>query len=149
MPYLTYVIGNDAFATNVSRIQSIIEYSDLTKIPNMVDFFFGVMNLRSEVLPIFDSRIKLNVEQREITKSSSIVILELGDEQVSKVGLLVDAVSEVVEIEDENIKIAPEIGIKYNSNLIYGIYPNGDKFLMLLDVEKMLFTELYKTTELQ
>lgn len=140
--YLTYNIGNETFATNVSHVQSIIEYSDLTKVPNMPDFFIGVMNLRSEVLPIVDSRIKLNIARREITKSSSIVVLELGNEQVSKVGLLVDGVSEVIEIEDENIEKAPEIGTKYNSDLIYGIYPNNDKFIMLLDVNKMLLSEI-------
>jgi purine-binding chemotaxis protein CheW len=140
--YLTFRIGSEIFATNVKYIQNIIEFTKITKVPEMPPFVLGVTNLRGEVLMVFDSRIKLGIPETQLSNKSSIIVLELTIEGTkTKAGMLVDEVSEVLEIEDEHIKVPPSIGMNFRSDIITGVFPAGEKFIMLLDIHKVIASE--------
>jgi purine-binding chemotaxis protein CheW len=140
--YLTFKIGKESFAANVENIQNIIEYSELTQVPEMPPFIIGVTNLRGEVLPVVDSRIKLGIPVSQVTTNTCIIVMELTIDGIhTKAGMLVDEVSEVLEIADNNIKEPPTIGMKFKTDTIPGIFSAGDKFVMLLDVHKVVASE--------
>ena len=140
--YLTFKIGSELFGANVSNIQNIIEYPALTKVPEMPSFIIGVTNLRGEVLPVVDSRIKLGISKTEITSNTCIIVIELNIEGVNtKAGLLVDEVSEVLEIKDEEINDSPSIGTQFKSDVITGVFPQNNKFIMLLDIKKVVHSD--------
>ncbi|MDA3891373.1 MAG: chemotaxis protein CheW [Salinivirgaceae bacterium] len=148
--YLTFKIGKEQFAANASFVHNIIELPKITELPEMPDYMKGVINLRGKVLPIIDSRIKFGVENTEITTNTCIIVMEVTiDEQQVFIGTLVDAVSEVVEIEPEEIKDPPTIGAGVKNDFITGVFQNQDKFTMILDMNKVLSTnELLKVGDL-
>lgn len=140
--YLTFRIGSEIFGTNVKNVQNIIEYSEITKVPKMPSFILGVSNLRGKVLPIIDSRIKLGLPNSKFTSNTCIIVLELLIEgQEINAGLLVDEVLEVLEIEDKDINAAPSIGTKYKTDIVTGVYPVFDKFIMILDITMVVYSE--------
>ena len=108
----------------------------------MPKFMSGVINLRGEVLPVIDMRLKFGMTEISVTKNTCILVLEIvTGRETTKVGILVDSVNEVIEVEKEEIKNAPSIGGKYKSEFIAGLIENNDKFTMLLDINKVFSTD--------
>ena len=136
--YLSFKIGGEYYAANVSNVQNIIEYSEITKVPEMPKYMLGVINLRGQVLPVIDSRIKFVIENTEITTNTCILVMDvqIENEEVF-VGALVDAVAEVLEIDDTEIKETPRIGTTIKNEYITGIYHDGEKFIMILEMNKV------------
>ena len=140
--YLTFRIGPETFAANVENIQNIIEYPIITKVPEMPLFIIGITNLRGQVLPVVDSRIKLSMPATQITSNTCIIVMELIiDDMETKAGILVDEVYEVLEIEEKDIKEPPSLGLKFKAEIITGVFHAGDKFVMLLDIHKVVALE--------
>lgn len=140
--YLSFKIGDEFYAANVSYINSIIEYKHITKVPDMPDFFLGVVDIRGEALPVIDSRLKLGLSNSTITRKSSIIITDVTIENMKySVGILVDEVSAVLEINELDIKEPPGIGSKTQTDFIIGMYHNSNKFIMILDLDKVLAPE--------
>jgi purine-binding chemotaxis protein CheW len=138
--YLTFKIDEEIFSANVSKVLSILELSKITKIPRTPEFIRGVINLRGAVLPIVDLRIKFGLTPTEFTSNTCILVLEINIESTSvKIGALVDSVQEVLEIEDKDIMPPPNLGAKYNSEFIEGMFKMEDSFIMLLNMD-MIFT---------
>jgi len=138
--YLTFKIEEEIFAANVSKVLSILELSKITKIPRTPDYIRGVINLRGTVLPIIDLRTKFGLTPTEFTSNTCILVLEINIESASiKIGALVDAVQEVLEIEDNQIMPPPNLGSKYKSEFLEGMYKKEDSFLMILNMD-MIFT---------
>ncbi|PLX17371.1 MAG: chemotaxis protein CheW [Salinivirgaceae bacterium] len=139
--YLTFGVGAESFAIEVSHVERIIKYSRLTEVPHLPSYILGVLNMNGKPHMVFDSRKKLGVAEKEISDNSYIVILELLiDDKESKVGLLVDDVDEVIEIEESEIKPSPSIGTKYKSDVINGVFSQGDKFIMHINMTKFINT---------
>ena len=137
--YLTFKIGNENFGANVSHVQNIIEYSKLTRVPEMPSFVLGVLNLRGDVLPVIDSRIKLGVPASEITDRTCIIVVEMFQNgNMCKTGFLVDEVSEVLEINEQDIMSPPLVGKTLREDVITGLFPIDNKFIMLLDITRIL-----------
>lgn len=148
--YLTFRIGTEHFAANAGFVHNIIEIPKITEVPEMPAYMMGVINLRGSVLPVIDSRIKFGIENTEITTSTCIIVMEvtINDQQVF-VGMLVDAVAEVIEIEKEDIKEPPSIGSTVKNRFIDGVFHNQEKFTMILDMNKVLSTtDLIKVNDL-
>jgi len=140
--YLSFEIGDELFAVHVNHVQSIMEMTEITKIPDAPEYMLGVINLRGEVVPVIDSRIKLRMKAREADKNTSILVLEVKLNEIEmRIGALVDSVQEVFEIEDQNIKNPPRLGNYYRSQFIYGMVEKNNKFVMLLDVDKIFSTK--------
>ena len=144
--YLSFSLGEEDFAVNVSCVLNILEMSRITRIPRAPEYMLGVINLRGEVLPLVDMHIKFGMESAEIDSNTCILVMDLVlDGEEIKVGALVDSVKEVHEIQPEDILPAPSIGSRYRSDVIEGLYKNKEAFIMILDMNK-IFTldELYE-----
>jgi purine-binding chemotaxis protein CheW len=136
--YLSFKIGNEMFAANVRHVHNIIELVPITKVPHSPSYMLGIINLRGQVLPVVDTRVKFGLSATAATNNTCILVMEVSIENESiLVGALVDGVSEVLEIGAENIKSAPSLGAKFKSDFITGVFHNGDSFIMLLDMDKV------------
>ena len=134
--FLTFKIGEELYATNVIKILSILELTKITKVPRTPDYIKGVINLRGTVLPIIDLRIKFGMTPTEFTSNTCILVLDIEmDSHSLKIGALVDAVQEVIEIEQTKILPSPNIGTSYHSEFIEGMYNTDDSFIMILNMD--------------
>lgn len=140
--YLSFKLSEEVFAINVSKVINILEMSNITRIPKSPEYMKGVINLRGTVLPVVDLRLKFGLPEIEATVDTSIIVLsiDLSNEQVL-IGVLVDAVKEVLELKNKEIAPSPTIGAKYNSGFIEGMWHIGDKFIMILDIDKVFSTD--------
>ena len=139
--YLIFELENELFAIHVNKILSILGMKKITTIPESPDYMKGVINLRGEVLPIIDSHIKFNLSPMSVTMKTSILVLELKRENAKaiKLGLMVDKVDEVLQIQKKKILDPPSIGTAYESTYITGMYKKDNiTFIMLIDIDKVL-----------
>ncbi|RLD76368.1 MAG: chemotaxis protein CheW [Bacteroidetes bacterium] len=139
--YLIFELDNELFAIHVNKVLSILEMKKITKVPETPDYMKGVINLRGEVLPIIDSHIKFNMPPMSVSMKTSILVMELKHENAKtiKLGLMVDKVDEVLQIQTKKIQAPPSIGAAYESTYITGMYKKDDKnFIMLIDIDKVL-----------
>ena len=139
--YLTFKLGDELYASNVAKVLNILELTKITKVPKAPSYMKGVINLRGDVLPVVDTRIKFGMEETQFTASTCILVLIIEFEgETIHLGALVDSVQEVLEIEDKDILAPPSIGSTYRSDFIVGVVEHDEDFIMLLDVEKV-FTD--------
>ncbi|WP_331344567.1 chemotaxis protein CheW [Cellvibrio sp. UBA7661] len=137
--YLTFRIGNENYGLELSQTREIIEYSGITEVPLMPNFLRGVINLRGEVVPVIDLAVRLGRKPIEVQKRTCIIVVELqSNEQNHVLGLLADSVSEVIEMNDENIEDAPSFGANIRADFIQGIAKREDEFVVLLDANNAL-----------
>lgn len=143
LQYLTFMLQRETFAIAIPHIKEIIEYGRLTTVPMMPDFIRGVINLRGAVVPVVDLVVRFGGKRTDITKRTCIVIIELAmDERERRiVGVIVDAVNEVLEIPASEIELPPAFGANIRSDLIQGMGKINSRFVIILDVAKVLFTE--------
>jgi purine-binding chemotaxis protein CheW len=140
--YLSFKIGSEYYAANVSFVQNIIEFTEITKVPEMPVFMLGVINLRGQVLPVIDTRIKFGLSYSETTTNTCILVMEVTvDEKHIMVGALVDAVAEVLEISEDDINETPSIGTTIRNKYISGVYHDKEKFIMILDMNQILASD--------
>lgn len=137
--YLTFRIGDEQYGLRLAQTREIIEYGGITSVPLMPNFLRGVINLRGEVVPVIDLAVRLGRPAITIQKRSCIIVVELESvEQHHILGLLADAVSEVVELDVNNIEDAPSFGANIRAEFIQGIAKIDDEFVILLDADKAL-----------
>lgn len=140
--YLTFKLGRESFASNVSKVLNILEMPQITEVPQTPKYMVGVMNLRGEVLPVIDSRIKFGMEPTTITSNTCILVLEIENENSKiKIGAMVDSVDEVLEITESEIKPSPTIGTNYNTDFIIGMVMQKESFIMILDMERVFSSD--------
>lgn len=150
--YLTFRLGDETFAASVNHVLEILELSKITKVPRAPHFMRGVINLRGNVLPVIDTRIKFGLDKADDTVNTCILVMNLESEkQKIMLGALVDAVQEVREIEQSSIQPAPSIGSKYRSEFIEGMVKVNDQFVMILNLALVFTTDevtiIQETTE--
>ena len=137
--YLTFLLGGEMFAIGILNIKEIIEYGQLTEVPMMPEFIRGVINLRGAVVPVVDLSARFGRKRTEITRRTCIVIIEVeSGEDKHDVGVVVDSVSEVLEIPAGEIEPAPSFGAKIRADFIAGMGKVGGKFVILLSVNNVL-----------
>ena len=137
--YLTFRIGHEHYGLELSQTREIIEYSGITEVPLMPNFLRGVINLRGEVVPVIDLAVRLGRKPIEVQKRTCIIVVELNNnEQNHVLGLLADAVSEVIEMDEDNIEDAPSFGANIRAEFIQGIAKRDDEFVVLLDANNTL-----------
>ena len=141
--YLTFTLGKEMFAVGILNVKEIIEYGSLTEIPMMPPFIRGVINLRGSVVPVIDLSARFGGKASTIGKRTCIVILEVSDQDCSShdVGIVVDAVSEVLDIPTNEIEPAPSFGAKIRADFILGMGKVMGKFVILLNIDKILSAE--------
>lgn len=140
--YLTFLLGGEMFAIGILNIKEIIEYGSLTTVPMMPEFIRGVINLRGAVVPVIDLSARFGRNQSSITRRSCIVIIEVEvEDEKYDVGVVVDSVSEVLEIAAAEIEPPPSFGAKIRADFIEGMGKVNGKFVIILDVDKVLAVE--------
>lgn len=137
--YLTFTLDEEVYAIEVSGIESILEYTKLTKLPGTDDSVIGVLNLRGKALPVIDLRTSINIKKADITSDSAIIVMLIeSEDKISAIGGLVDSVKEVVEITPDMIEEAPTVGIRIKKDFISGIAKINDDFIIVLDINHIL-----------
>lgn len=140
--YLTFNLGDEVFALDIRAIREIIQFGAMTTVPLMPDFVRGVINLRGQVVPVIDLKVRIGKGRTEFAKKTCVVIFDgpVKGEQV-EIGLLVDAVSEVVEISAHSIEPAPQFGAVIQRDLIRGMGKLNGRFVVLLETDNALDIE--------
>lgn len=137
--YLTFQLGREIYGLEILKVQEIIGMMPVTRVPRTPEFIRGVINLRGKVIPVVELRLKFGLPAREDTDRTCITVVQLrfGDQSVT-MGLLVDEVSEVLNIPREQIETPPSFGSGLDTSFILGMGKVGNKVVMLLDVDKVL-----------
>jgi|JFJP01.1.fsa_nt_gi purine-binding chemotaxis protein CheW len=140
--YLTFKLGEELFASHVENVIKILEMQHITEVPRTPDYMKGVINLRGNVLPVIDARIKFGIPQTEYNQKTCILVLSIriDDEQVD-VGAIVDAVHDVFEYDPDKILPPPSLGSKFKSGFIDGVMKVDEKFIMILNMNSVFSTE--------
>ncbi|GHA80918.1 chemotaxis protein CheW [Cognatilysobacter bugurensis] len=142
MQYLTFALGTEMFASDIRGIKEIIEYAGLTTVPMMPAFIRGVINLRGAVVPVIDLSVRFGRAPTMLTRRTCIVIMEAGsDDERQDIGVVVDAVSEVLEIAPSQIEPPPSFGARIRSEFISGMALLDAGFAIVLDVQRVLSVE--------
>lgn len=136
--YLTFKLGEEEFGVQVNQVLNILEMTRITSVPQAPYYMKGVINLRGMVLPVIDTGLKLDLPERAIQKNTCIVVMEIGLEGDNiHIGAIVDEVLSVTEINDIAVEPPPGIGGQYQSKFITGMARINEKFIMLLDMNKI------------
>ncbi len=136
--YLTFMLAEEVYGVEVSKVREVLELIDITKVPRMPDFMRGVINLRGGVVPVIDLGLKFEMNAIVNTVNTCIIVLEItvnGDEVV--VGALADSVREVIELESEQIEPAPRIGTTLDTEFIKGIGKREEEFIIVLNIDRI------------
>ena len=137
--YLTFLLSGEMYAVGILNVKEIIEYGQLTEIPMMPAFIRGVINLRGAVVPVVDLSARFGGHQTEASRRTCIVIIEIGNgEERHDIGIVVDAVSEVLEVSSADIEPAPSFGAKIRADFIDGMGKIGGKFVIILNIQRVL-----------
>lgn len=136
--FLTFFLDKESYGLEIKYVIEIIGIQDITKLPDMPDFIKGIINLRGETIPVMDMRLKFKMNQIDYGHRTCIIVVHIGE---VKFGFIVDTVSEVIDIQDENID--PPITNKFSgrNKYILGIGKHNKKVHILLDVNKILNEE--------
>ena len=136
--YLSFKLGNETFASNVSKVLNILEMMKITQVPKSPAYMKGVINLRGGVVPVIDMRLKFGMPATEQTVDTCIIIVEVEvDDESIVLGALADSVQEVFHLNTENIEPAPKLGTQINTEFLKGMGKKDDEFVLLLEIDKV------------
>ncbi len=137
-PYLTFRLGQEVFALDVSKVREVLDFTTITKIPRTPEFMRGVINLRGSVVPVLDLRLAFDMSMTEKTVNTCIIVVEVPiDQENLVIGALTDSVEEVVELEPDQIQPPPTIGTVVKTEFIQGMGRRDSDFIMVLDIDKV------------
>jgi purine-binding chemotaxis protein CheW len=141
-PYLTFTLDDELFSVEVSKVREVLDYTNITKIPRTPEYMRGVINLRGSVVPVIDLRLKFGMSKTENKRNTCIIVLEINSEDETIIlGALADSVQEVYELEPDQIEPAPRFGTKFKAEFLRGMGKRDEKFLMILDIDKVFTCE--------
>ena len=141
--YITFKLGDELFAINVSQVREVLELSLITKVPSAPDYMRGVVNVRGKATPVVDLRLKFGLPTTPDTVNSRIVVMELElDGELTIVGGLADSVHEVVELEQSQINPPPRIAMRWRTELIQGMARRGDDFIIILNINQVFASDV-------
>jgi purine-binding chemotaxis protein CheW len=137
--YLTFYLAGEEYAIGILRVKEILEYDTLTKVPTTPSSIRGVINLRGSVVPVVDLAVKFGLPETPITKRTCIVIVEVAlDGHPTVMGVLADAVSQVMDLTPADIEAPPVFGTAVRVDYLQGLGKVGKRFVLLLDVDQVL-----------
>ncbi len=140
--YLTFYLGDEGYGLEILKVQEIIGLQTITKMPGTPGYVKGVINLRGKVIPVVDLRLKFGMEQQETTRKTCIIVVQVqrGDAGLI-IGIMVDEVSEVLNISEDQIEAAPAMGTQVDTHFILGMAKTEDAVKILLDIDQVLSAE--------
>lgn len=133
--FLTFVLGEEQYGIEILKVQEIKGYSAITPIPNTPPHIKGVINLRGTVVPVVDLRAKFSLADTEYNKFTVIIVVTVGEKVI---GMLVDAVSDVLDIAASDMRPAPDLGVHVDTRFISGMATIGERMTVLLDIDRLL-----------
>ncbi len=133
--FLTFVLGTESYGLEILKVQEIRGYDAVTQIANTPAFIKGVINLRGKIVPIVDLRLKFNLGKVEYNEFTVVIILNLNGRVV---GIVVDGVSDVMELMDKHIRAVPDIVASIDTKYITGLATVGEKMFILVDIEQLM-----------
>ncbi len=136
--FLTFVLGNEEYGVEILRVREIIGHMDITTVPQTPDYMKGVINLRGKVIPVIDLRLKFSMQEEKHTQETCIIVAEVNN---TSIGIIVDSVSEVLDIKSDEIEESPSFGQGIDTDFIMGLGKVKEKIIILLDIEKVLSSE--------
>ena len=137
--YLTFALGAEEFGLEILKVREIIGYMDITAVPQTPGHVKGVINLRGQVIPVIDLRTKFGMDEAEVTEQTCIIVVEIAQENSQfQTGIIVDHVSEVLDIAAGDIEDAPQFDSNVDTSFILGMGKIGDTVKILLDIDKVL-----------
>lgn len=142
--YLTFVLGKESYGIAVLKVREIIRATDITEVPQMPGYVKGVINLRGKIIPVVDLRIKFGLANVDTNERTCIVVVQVNTASgtVTQMGLVVDAVEEVVNIGEGEIDETPDFGSKLDTNYILGMAKLKDEVKTLLDIDRVVSAEV-------
>lgn len=132
---LTFTIGAEEYCIDILKVQEIRGYDSVTRIANTPEFIKGVLNLRGNIVPIIDLRLKLGLSSPSYNETTVVIILNFGEKVI---GAVVDGVSDVITLDAAAIRPAPEFGSSLDTKYILGLAPHDERMLILIDIEKLI-----------
>lgn len=136
--YLTFTLGEETYGLDILRVQEIIGIMPVTRVPKMPGFVRGVINLRGRVIPVVDLRVKFDTGDASDNERTCIVVVQVSGNTSSVMGAVVDEVSEVADIADEQIEVTPDFGGGIETDFVRGVGKVADRVVMILDIDKVL-----------
>ncbi len=137
--YLTFKLAEEEYGLEILKVQEIIQMQEVTSVPKTPGFVRGVINLRGKVIPVVELKKKFGMDASEDSDKTCIIVVQVGEgDNTMTVGVIIDAVSEVLDIGSNNIQETPSFGKDVNTDFILGIGKIGDNVKMLLDIDKVL-----------
>jgi len=139
---LTFKLCKENYAIPILKVKEIISMIDITRVPRMPRYIKGILNLRGKIISVIDLRIKFNLDEREYSERTSIIVVELaGENGIRTVGFIVDEVDEVINISDDDIEPPPEYGASIDQNSLFGMGKVDERVIMLIDIDNILVAE--------
>jgi purine-binding chemotaxis protein CheW len=146
--YLTFVLAGEEYGIGILKVKEIIGIMPITTVPQTPAYMKGVINLRGKVIPIADLRTKFGIEAIEYTDKTCIIVVEIAaGARKLMIGILVDSVSEVLNIKGGDIEDAPNFGSCLNTSYILGMAKTGGRVKILLDIDRVMGTEVLEVVE--
>ena len=142
--YLTFVLAKEEYGLEILKVREIISVMDITSVPQTPDFIKGVINLRGKVIPVVDLRLKFGIPEAEYTKETCTIVMDV---QGLLMGIVVDTVSEVLDIMKDDIEPPPTFGSRIKTDFILGMGKIKGKVKILLDIDKILSSEEFEIVE--
>jgi purine-binding chemotaxis protein CheW len=136
--YLTFKLEEEVFALDISKVREVLDFTDVTKVPETPDFMLGVINLRGSVVPVVDMRLKLGMNRTQKTVNTCIIIVEIEiDGETTILGALADSVQEVMDLDPDQVEPPPRIGTRLKTKFIRGMGKRDNQFIIILDIDKV------------
>jgi len=138
LEFLTFTLGAEHYGLDIMRVKEIRGYETVTKIANAPPFIKGVLNLRGDIVPIVDLRLKFDVGEATYNEFTIVIMLHIGERIV---GIVVDAVSDVINIGSDEVKPPPQFGVAFDSQYLHGLVAVSDHMIILLNIEKLISSQ--------
>jgi purine-binding chemotaxis protein CheW len=139
--FVTFKLKDEVYGINVMQVQEVLHITEIAPVPGAPSYVLGIINLRGNVVTVIDTRTRFGLPTTEVDDASRIIVIE-SEKQV--VGILVDAVAEVVELRETDIDAAPNVGTEESSRYIQGVATQDERLLILVDLNKLLTDEEWK-----
>jgi len=136
--WVTFFLSQEKYGINVMQVQEVLRVTEIAPVPGAPDYVLGIINLRGNVVTVIDTRQRFGLESKQVDDSWRIVIVESGDQVV---GILVDSVAEVIDLQLSEIESAPNVGTEDSTRFIQGVASQHDELLIIIDLNKLLTDE--------
>ncbi|MDF1588167.1 MAG: chemotaxis protein CheW [Gammaproteobacteria bacterium] len=139
--YLSFMLGDEAYGVEILRVQEIKAWQNVTLIPNTPDYVCGVLNLRGAIIPVVDLRRRLDMTPKPYISTTVVIVLKVEGMTSRIVGIVVDAVSDAINVTEDMIRPTPDFGTHLDTHYIKGLVPNDNNMMMLLNIDHLLSVE--------